>query len=370
MRVTRLSVRDFRNHARAEIELGERLTVLYGPNGAGKTNLLEALYFGCLGRSCRTANEREVVRMGQPLTRVEVEGVTADGRHTLEVGFAPGEPRRASADGARVERMADVPFRPLAAVFLPERLELVRGSPAGRRAHLDQFVAALWPARGLTRASYSQALGQRNAALARVRRGANASLLDPWDAELARHGAQLMADRAEAVELLVGAFSERAGELGLPGPARLRHRPRSAALDARELAAELEARRTTDLDRGFTTHGPHRDELELSHEGRLLRTYGSQGQQRVALLALLFAERDALLARDRAPLMLLDDVMSELDGQRRERLSDLVLAGGQSVVTTTELAHVPGHDLPGAVVALVEAGAVRPSTAAAEAVAL
>ena len=365
MRVTRLSVRDFRNHARAELELGERLTVLFGPNGAGKTNLLEALYFGCLGRSCRTSNEREVVRVGQPLTRVEVEGVAADGRHTLEVGFAPGEPRRATADGARVERLADVPFRPLAAVFLAERLELVRGAPAGRRAHLDQFVAALWPARGLTRASYSQALGQRNAALARVRRGASPSLLDPWDAELGRHGAQLMADRAEAAELLAGSFGERAGELGLSGRARLRHRPRSAASNAEELAAELAERRATDLERGFTTHGPHRDEVELSHDGRLLRTFGSQGQQRVALLALLFAERDALLARGRAPLMLLDDVMSELDGERRERLSELVLAGGQALVTTTELAHVPGHELPGAVVALVEDGAVSPAEAAA-----
>jgi len=350
VRVTRLTARDFRSHAEVQIELAERLTVLCGPNGVGKTNLLEALYFGCVGRSCRTSNEREMVRVGRPLTHVRVEGESDDGVHTLEVGFAPGEPKRARADGALVERLADVPFRPLVAVFLSERLELVRGAPAPRRAHLDQLTGALWPASARARSEYARALGQRNAAIARVRRGAARTLLDPWDAELARHGVELMADRRRAVATLEGPFGRRAEELGLPEPVTVRYRPRSSAEDAASLAAELGDRRETDLERGFSTHGPHRDDLELRHGGRALRTFGSQGQQRVALLALLFAERDALLAHGRSALMLLDDVMSELDAERRRRLVGLVLEGGQAVVTTTEAAHVPGHDAPGTVV--------------------
>jgi DNA replication and repair protein RecF len=220
----------------------------------------------------------------------------------------------------------------------------VKGAPALRRAHLDQLIAALWPSRAANRAAYSRALAQRNALIARVRAGAAApSLLDTWDAELATAGIAVMSDRGEASALLAPRFAERAGDLGLPDEASLAYRPRSRAGDSEALRAELRERRDEDLQRGFSAHGPHRDEVLLAHAGKPLRAYGSQGQQRLGLLALLFAERDALLeARGRPPLMLLDDVMSELDSARRERLIELLVAGGQAVITTTDLEHVPG----------------------------
>ena len=146
-----------------------------------------------------------------------------------------------------------------------------------------------------------------------------------------------MADRREAVDGLREPFAELAERLGLPGAAELRYRPRSEAGDAEGLAAELEERRAADIERGFTAHGPHRDEVQLLLDGAALRAYGSQGQQRVALLALLFAERELLAERrGRAPLMLLDDVMSELDADRRELLAELLRSGGQALVTATE----------------------------------
>src|SRR3954467_1444660 len=163
MRVTRLRLRDFRSYAAAELALGPGLTVVHGRNGAGKTNLLEGLYFGLTGRSCRTTNEREVVAFGASAAGVEVEVEGPDGVHGLAVGFQPGEPKRLSADGMRVERMADVDDRPLVSVFLPDRLELVKGAPALRRAHLDQVVAAAWPSRAATRRAYTQALAPRKA---------------------------------------------------------------------------------------------------------------------------------------------------------------------------------------------------------------
>ena len=344
MHVTRVRLRDFRNYERAEVELGSGLTVIAGPNGAGKTNLLEALYFGLTARSCRTSNERELVRLGTPVARVEVEVFAEDGLHALEVGLQPGEEKRVRVDGAQLAKGVDPP-RPLVSVFLPDRLDLVKGPPAGRRAHLDRVVAALWPARAPTRAAYSRALTQRNALIARVRAGAAAAeLLDPWDLELARRGAELMADRAAAAELVAPAFAGRAEELGLPEVAELRYAPRCAAADVEVIRGELADRRRPDLDRGFTTHGPHRDDLALRHGGRVLRTLGSQGQQRVALLALLFAERDVLATRGTPPLMLLDDVMSELDSGRRDRLAALVRSEGQAVITTTDADHVPGAD--------------------------
>ncbi len=344
MIATRLSLRDFRSYAAADVALGPGLTVVSGRNGAGKTNLLEAFYFACTGRSCRTANERECVRFGASLTRLELTCEDAHGRHEIGVGFQPGEPKRLQVDGAAVERLAEVEARPLVSVFLPDRLELVVGPPALRRAHLDQVIAALWPARAATKRAYAAALAQRNALLAGIRSGrASRASLPAWDAELARHGVTLMADRAATVERLRGAFAEHAAGLGLEGAVDLRYRPRSSATDADALAAELAERVAGDLERGFTGHGPHRDDLALRREGRDLRTYGSRGQQRLGLLALLLAEREELAAeRGAAPLLLLDDVMSELDAARRERLAALLRRGGQAVVTTTEAAHVPG----------------------------
>ena len=344
MLLRRVELRDFRNYEQAAVELDAGLTVVSGPNGAGKTNLLEALYFGCTGRSPRTSNERELVRRGAAVARVVVDTADDDAAHRIEVGFEPGAAKRLRVDDSPVDNLSLSDARPLVSVFLPERLELVKGAPAARRAHLDQVVAALWPARAATRSSYSRALAQRNALLARVRSGvSNAAALDAWDSELAGHGIRLMQDRAEAAEGLAEPFAELASRLGLPGRAEVRYRARSPALDAEGLVAELADRRTADLERGFTAHGPHRDELQLQLDGAALRAYGSQGQQRAALLALLFAERSVMAERRaRPPLMLLDDVMSELDSERRELLAGLLRSGGQAVVTATELEHVPG----------------------------
>jgi DNA replication and repair protein RecF len=350
VRVVSLSVRDFRGYHDASAHLGDGLTVITGPNGAGKTNLLEALYFGCTGRSCRTTNEREVVRFGERATRVVVAAEAEDGSHELSVGFSPGEPKRMRVDGANVERLLEVSERPLVSVFLPDRLELIKGAPSLRRAHLDQLVAALWPARVATRRTYHQSLAQRNALIARIRSGAGSrNSLHSWDVQLARHGLALMGDRQAAVGAIAEAFARWCADLGLSGEPALRYRPRSKASTAEGLAAELRERIDGDIERGFTGHGPHRDDLVATREGRELRAYGSQGQQRLALLALLLAERDALATyRQSPPLLLLDDVMSELDRQRRRALVDLLRAGeGQSVITATDLEQIPGADAAG-----------------------
>jgi DNA replication and repair protein RecF len=346
VRVERLRLRDFRCYDDAEVELGDGMTVVHGANGSGKTSLVEALYFACTARSFRTANERELVRFGCSTTRVVIGGSDADGEHELAVGFSPGEPKRISLDGAPVQRLLEAPHRPLVSVFAPDRLELIKGGPRLRRAHLDQLVAALWPARAATRRRYREALAQRNALLARVRGGrADSQSLRPWDAELAGIGVQLRADRERAADSIAERFATYAQALGLNGDVRLAYRSRSHATDVEGLAIEIADALAADLARGYTTRGPHRDELLLRRDGRDLRSYGSQGEQRLVLLALLLAERDALDAeRDRPPLMLLDDVMSELDGSRRVMLTQALSRGGQAIITATELEHVPDWD--------------------------
>jgi DNA replication and repair protein RecF len=349
MRVVGVEMRDFRTYARAEALLGDGLTVVHGPNGAGKSNLLEAIYFGCTGRSPRTHNDRELVRFGAEVTRVAVR-LRDDARaHELTVAYgsdASGAPvvKRMTADGTDVERLLDVSIRPLVSVFMPDRLELLKGPPALRRAHLDQVVAAIWPLRAQTRREYSRVLAQRNALLARIRSGwASQATLATWDRELAAKALALRGHREEAVELLAGEFARRASELGCSGEPTLEYRPRSRAGSEEEFLAELRERLPGDLERGFSGHGPHRDELAVVRARRELRVYGSQGEQRLALLALLLAERTVLAReRGRTPPVPLDDVMSELDSERRELLARELSADGQSVIATTDLAHVPG----------------------------
>ncbi len=361
--VARLSLRNFRSYERAEVRLGSQITVVAGRNGAGKSNLLEAIYFACTGRSCRTSNERECVRFGAGVLRLEMS--TAE--HELTVGFQPGESKRFTVDGAPVERLADSTARPLVSVFLPDRLELVAGTPSLRRAHLDQVVAALWPARSGTRKAYSSALAQRNALVGAIRSGrAGRGSLAAWDAELARHGIALMADRTATIDRLRPRFADHADGLGLEGDAQLVYKPRSKATTVEELTAELSERIEGDLQRGFTGHGPHRDDIAFVLDRRDLRSYGSRGQQRLALLALLLAEREELAeVRGEPPLMLLDDPMSELDAGRRERLVDVLRGGGQSVIAATELGLVPGADAADVErIAIVDGAVVQETRAA------
>ncbi len=181
------------------------------------------------------------------------------------------------------------------AVFSPDRLALVKGPPGERRAHLDGYVAARWPSRAELRQRYGQALAQRNALLARLAAGGGRGDLDVWDAALADAAAALVAARTEAVAELAGPFAQAAAELGL-GEATMEYAPRAPG-DAEQIRAGLVERRAADLRLGRTSWGPHLDELKISTSGRSLRRYGSQGQQRTALLALLFAERTALRRR-------------------------------------------------------------------------
>ena len=361
MRVLSVEPRGFRNLADAGVALGERITIVHGPNGSGKTNLLEAVFFGLTGHSCRGGADRDLIAHESSSTRVELNFTAPDGDHRLLASLArDGERRRlldAAPDGAGA--------RPLSSVFLPDRLQIVKGAPAQRRSHLDRFVAALWPARADLRQRFGRALAQRNALAARVRAGlAAADSLAAWDEELAAEAEPLVAARGEGVAAIAAGFSAAAEQLGL-GEASIRYRPRGPS-SAAELAAELAARRSGDLGRAYTSFGPQLDEVAIDLDSRPLRRFGSQGQQRIALLALLLAERAALVEAHRPPpLMLLDDVMSELDAEHRRLLVERLASGGQAVITATESAAVP--DAPEAFSLTVRDGAVTgpPALAAA-----
>ena len=342
MLVVSAEARPLRSLAEARLETGPGIVSLVGPNGAGKTNLLEALYFALTGRSFRTSDRRELIPFGGQLARAEATVRDEDGiEHRLLASVSRRDGRRHLLDGSAADPVTLARHRPPVAVFSPDRMALVKGPPGERRAHLDQYVAARWPARAPLRQRYGQALAQRNALLARLAGGLATGDLDVWDATLADAAAALIVARKEATAELAGPFAEAAAELGLPGAATLEYAPRAAG-SAEDLRAGFAERREQDLRLGRTSWGPHLDELKLAVADKSLRRYGSQGQQRTALLALLFAEREALRSSGRPlPLLLLDDVMSELDPERRERLAARIGSDGQAIVTAAAEESLP-----------------------------
>ncbi|HEX3806640.1 MAG TPA: hypothetical protein VHV52_07650, partial [Gaiellaceae bacterium] len=217
-------------------------------------------------------------------------------------------------------------------VFTPDRLAVVKGGPAARRAYFDRVVGRLLPARATTPQDYLATLAQRNAALRRVQLGlSDRAAVEPWTERLAALGAALVEARRSALETLAPAFAERAGELGLP----------DAHLDYTADAptvAELDARLARDVERGATGIGPHLDDVLVASGDRDLRQYGSQGEQRLAVLSLLLAEAELL---ESPPLLLLDDVLSELDPGRRRVLAERIAGMGQTMITATHASSLP-----------------------------
>jgi DNA replication and repair protein RecF len=307
-----------------------------GENGAGKTNLLEALHVGTQGFSPRSRNDAQLVRFGAEAARIELTGDRAGTKLEVELTLRPGDAKRARLNGAALQAAEQLRAEVSTLVFTPDRLVVVKGGPAARRAYFDRTLGRLFRARAGMPAEYAAAVAQRNAALRRIAIGVSSrDAVTPWTERVAELGAALVAARAETIDLLSTPFAECAAELGLPGAEVL--------YDAAPPSVEaLEARLDEDLDRGTTGLGPHLDDVGIAAEGRDLRRFGSQGEQRLAVLSLLLAEAQLLADRGPAPpLLLLDDVLSELDERRRRALAERLAGAGQTLITATGAPALP-----------------------------
>jgi DNA replication and repair protein RecF len=309
-----------------------------GPNGAGKTNLLEALHVGTQGFSPRTRADAQLIRFGDDAARVTLRGRRGDFPLELEVTLRNHEGKRAKLNGVQLRAAEQLRGEVATLAFTPDRLAIVKGGPAARRAYFDRAVGRMSRARASLPAEYGAAIAQRNAALRRIAGGySSREALEPWTRRVAELGSQLVEARRETVAALAPGFAARAGELGLSA-ARVEYDAEAPSIDA------LDARFERDLERTSTGIGPHLDDFVLRSEGRDLRSFGSQGEQRLTVLALLLAEADLLEERRGVrPLLLLDDVLSELDAERRRVLADHVTARGQTVVTATSAAALPAE---------------------------
>jgi DNA replication and repair protein RecF len=334
--VQTVSLRNIRSYSRLEVGLEPGLVLVVGANGAGKTNLLESLHVGTQGFSPRTRSDAQLVRFGERAGRIALRGTRGETKVELEVTLELGEGKRAKLNGAALSAAEQLRSEVATLVFTPDRLAVVKGGPAVRRAYFDRALGRLAPARASLSVEYGAAIAQRNAALRRAASGySSRDAISPWTEQVASLGQKLVESRTEVVASLAPGFAERAQELGLPF-ARMAY---EGELPTIEL---LDARLDRDLERGATGLGPHLDDILLTSGPRDLRNFGSQGEQRLTVLALLLAEAELISERRGfAPLLLLDDVLSELDPNRRRVLAERVLGTGQTLITATEASSLP-----------------------------
>ena len=371
MRITALALHSYRNYETLHLDFDGGIQIFLGANAQGKTNIIEALYYAAFGRSHRTASDAELIRMGDVGAYIGLEFMRHNVPGALSFTFRRGERRRIAWDGDSLHRRDLVGLLPMV-LFSPEDLFLVKGAPALRRRYLDAELAQASPAYYGELLRYTHILRQRNALLKDVRAHlAPMGALLPWDAQLARSAAWITVRRIAAVAEL-GALSARVQAVLAAGEALSVSYAIAGAPEgltaAKEGMAErlflwynemLSEERVRDVARAATGTGPHRDDLVLHVGGMSLRGYGSQGQQRTAALALKLAELFYLRAHvGEAPILLLDDVMSELDAERRRALLDFIRHERiQTFITATDATYFPEERI--GTYRSVEAGRIR-----------
>jgi len=374
--VSHLSLLDFRSYATAEVPLQPGVTAFVGPNGQGKTNLVEAIDYVANLRSHRVAGDQPLVRLGAERAIVRVAAVRDDRQALAELEITPGKANRARLNRSPLPRTRELLGLVRTVLFSPDDQALVKGDPAERRRFLDDLLVARAPRYAGVRQDYDRVLRQRNSLLksagaARRSGGGSGQLstLEAWDEHLARTGSQLLAGRLALVEALrphvAKAYAEVAQGVA-PGVAQGAHRDAGPgrteaaiaykpSLDlpadasdgssrevlAGALLAEVAQRRGEELDRGVSLVGPHRDDLVLSIGPMPAKGYASQGESWSFALALRLGSFDLLRADGDDPVLILDDVFSELDSNRRARLAELVSGAEQVLVTAAVPEDVP-----------------------------
>ena len=370
MQITELTLRSYRSYETLHLAFDPGVQIFLGANAQGKTNIIEALYYAAFGRSHRTSSDAELIRVGADGAHIGLSFRRHDVPGELSFTFARGARRRITYAGESLRQRDLVGILPMV-LFSPEDLFLVKGAPALRRRYLDAELSQASPAYYGELLRYTRILKQRNAVLKDIReRLAAPDDLPPWDAQLAKSAAYIVTRRIAAVAQL-GALSARvqavlaageelalAYEISGAGAEDFAEDDMTEALHVwyNKMLCEGRAR---DIARAATGVGPHLDDLVLRVGGMSLRSYGSQGQQRTGALALKLAELFYLQENiGEAPILLLDDVMSELDADRRRALLDFIRHEHiQTFITATDAAYFPTERM--GTYRYVEAGTVR-----------
>ena len=375
MFLANVSLFDFRNYAELDLGLERSATVFFGGNAQGKTNLLEAVALTALTRSPRTQQAAELVRFGQSAARVTCGVQTETGRDALEVRImvSPSESgvrasRRFTVNGIH-RRSSDMIGALRVVLFWPDDLQLIKGSGEGRRRFLNTLLSQIDAGHAVELNRYAHLLEQRNALLRAIREGRQSTDgLEYWTTALSESGATIMVERQRRLlelQPIAAAFhrelSDDRERLELryrPAGARIGEAPQE--LVSQQLKAAMMDARDEEIGRGQTAVGPQRDDVDVWLEDHEARLFASQGQQRSAVLSLKLAELQYLAdVSGEQPVLLLDDVMSELDPARRERLLAALQPGPQALITAADLNDLPRSILERAAVFRVERGTIR-----------
>jgi DNA replication and repair protein RecF len=358
LRLRSLRLRNHRNYSQLDLVPGPGVNVFIGANGQGKTNLLEAVAMLALSSSPRARRELELVGPLGAISRIEAQ-VEAHGT-VIEVAITltlEGDRARRviEVDGVR-RRAFDLPGRFRISLFWPDDLGLVKAGPEQRRRFLNQMLVQVEPGYARALSGLRRVLEQRNHLLRRIASGEQGrDVLDAWDQELVEIGGGVAAARAAAVLELEPEAARAHAEIGAGERLEVRYQGPPA-----NLAEAVHNSFAEDLRRGSTTIGPHRDDLVLLLDGKEARAYASQGQQRTAVVSLKLAEATLLARRTgERPVLLLDDVLSELDGERREALLRQVAGEGQVIITSVEAGPFPAELIAGAMVWTVKEGTIQ-----------
>ena len=341
MRLKTLRLQNFRSYQSVTLSPPEGVTVIVGQNGAGKTNLLEAVHLCCLGRSHRTADSQDLIRQGAESAAVQLSVERRDGSHDVGIRLYQEKRRRKTlyVNGKTVSRFGDLIGSATCVIFSPEDLNIVWGGPALRRSYLDMLLSQLQRAYFFALQSYHTALRQRNALLKTPGLSPQDRQLAVWDEQLAAAAEPIVRLRAETARVLDELTLDHYRYISGREDETLRVSYQTG-LDAdqprEDMLRQLRDRRADELRRAATLVGPHRDDLILSLNGQPIQAYGSQGQARTAALGLKLSSFDLLSkSQGEPPLLLLDDVLSELDPSRRRQLIDRVKKA-QVLLTCTD----------------------------------
>lgn len=342
MHLTRLTLTRFRNLAELSLEPGPGISVFVGRNAQGKTNVVESIYFCSTGRSHRTARDRELIRWNEENAYMRAESAHGDGPHSVEIGLNASGRKLVKVNGLPARRMGELLGHVNSVMFAPEDLSLVKSGPAVRRRFLDMDISQTDANYFYDLQTYQKALMQRNSLLRGIAFNARlADTLDVWDAQLARSGGRIVVKRREFAARLFSAAVETHARLAASERLEARYmaslESKAAGEAAEELARLLLRAREADVKRGSTSQGPHRDDFTLLVNGYDLRLYGSQGQHRTAALALKLGELGVMREdTGEQPVLILDDVLSELDAARRAGLLKAV-EGIQTFITCVKV---------------------------------
>lgn len=349
MIIETLKLHDFRNYDDLTLAPHPGVNILFGQNGSGKTNLLEAVHYCALGRSHRTSQDSEVVRVGRGMAAVGVQLRTKSGRMDVAVKLTPGESRHKSVflDKKRAGRLSELMGHVRCVIFSPEDLMLVKEGPSVRRRYLDMMISQLSPAYFMALQKYQKSLEQRNALLrnARMKLPCDENLLATFEQAMAEACTVLLPLRREKAAILAEIASNKYSAISGKSEEIFAavYRPCTDKKDIYGAVVEaLQACRKMDILRGGAGFGPHREDIELFLNERPMKLYASQGQIRTAALALKLAQVEIFRrTTNDAPILLLDDVMSELDMNRRTRLL-AEISGMQTFITCTDETDVQG----------------------------